>query len=380
MIKKIKIICVLFILIGIVLCPLSKVNAYSVELDPESLISLPFIITNGSGTVTISSSVTNYSLYYQAVEISNSVFSQIEKIDSDGRAELDTLEEEYTALRTEMNNLKEIYDKAKEDYQAGKDGDQSETLETACEQAKTNYTNKMNEYDAKIEEYNAKVDEINNNIKNLTPTYIEDKWIQSTDNKFSIDLTKFSGDQAFAVWIKLVTNDNKTYYDETTYTMTGTKKAEVSVTSVSLNKTTLSLEEGSNYTLTATISPSDATNKLVDWTSDNENVAKVENGKVTAISEGTATITVKTRDGNYTASCKVTVTKKAQSQNPSSTDNKNDKTNVDTPKEEKKDGTVVLGKLPQTGSAMTYIIVFSICVLSVIGIICYKKMKVYNFK
>ena len=373
MIKKTKIIFVLFILIGIILCPLKKVNAHSVELDPESVISLPWFITNGSGTITISNSITNYSLYYQAVEMSNEVYSQIETINSDGKTTLDTIKEEYTKLKTEVDNLKEIYDSALEAYQEGKQGEQSEALKTACEKAKTDYNNKVDEYSAKLKEYNAKAEEINNNIKNLIPTYIENKWIQTTDNKFSVDLTKFSGDQAFAIWVKLVTNDNKTYYDESTYTMTGTKKTEISVESVSLDKTSLSIEEGSSYTLSATITPSDATNKLVDWTSDNENVAKVENGKVTAVSVGTATITAKTNDGEHTASCKVTVTKKAVAQKPSSTDNKKDETNVT-------DTTISKGKLPQTGSTTAHIIAAVIVLLSVVGIICYKKIKFYNFK
>ena len=83
----------------------------------------------------------------------------------------------------------------------------------------------------------------------------------------------------------------------------------VAVTGVSLNKTTLSLTKGSTETLTATVAPSDATNKNITWSSNNTGVATVSNnGIVTAVSEGTATITVKTVDGNKTATCAVTVT------------------------------------------------------------------------
>ena len=59
------------------------------------------------------------------------------------------------------------------------------------------------------------------------------------------------------------------------------------------------MEEGSNYTLTATITPSDATNKSLIWSSDNEKVATVTNGTVTGIAKGFAKITVSTVDGNY---------------------------------------------------------------------------------
>ena len=80
------------------------------------------------------------------------------------------------------------------------------------------------------------------------------------------------------------------------------------VSSVSLNKETLSLEIGSSEKLIAEISPSDATNASVKWTSSDKSVATVDkNGNVTAIGAGSATITATTVDGGYTASCIVTV-------------------------------------------------------------------------
>ena len=85
----------------------------------------------------------------------------------------------------------------------------------------------------------------------------------------------------------------------------------ISVTGVTINKSTLSLVEGSSETLSATITPENATNKTVLWTSSNTAVATVLNGKVTAKSAGTAVITATTADGGYTASCTVTVTEKA---------------------------------------------------------------------
>ena len=84
----------------------------------------------------------------------------------------------------------------------------------------------------------------------------------------------------------------------------------VSVTGVSLNKKILSLYTGNSETLTATVEPSNATNKYVTWSSDKPEVATVENGKVTAKAAGTATITVTTEDGKKTATCTVTVTDK----------------------------------------------------------------------
>lgn len=81
------------------------------------------------------------------------------------------------------------------------------------------------------------------------------------------------------------------------------------VTKVELDETSLTLKVGDEETLIPTITPDNATNQTVTWSSDNEQVATVENGKVTAVGAGTATITVKTEDGEFTATCEVTVNK-----------------------------------------------------------------------
>ena len=84
--------------------------------------------------------------------------------------------------------------------------------------------------------------------------------------------------------------------------------AKTSVKSVELNKTKLTMIKGKSETLKATINPDNATDKNVTWKSSNEKIAKVDkNGNVTAISPGTTTITVTTKDGNKKATCNVTV-------------------------------------------------------------------------
>ena len=86
------------------------------------------------------------------------------------------------------------------------------------------------------------------------------------------------------------------------------KKKGIAVNSVELNKSELSLIEGDSETLTATVKPDDATDKTVTWSSSDSSIAKVDDGKVTAIKEGETTVTVKA--GTKTATCKVTVSKK----------------------------------------------------------------------
>lgn len=83
-------------------------------------------------------------------------------------------------------------------------------------------------------------------------------------------------------------------------------EGNVSVTSISLDKTSYSLKPNETVQLTATVSPDNATNKNVVWSSNNSNCT-VSNGLVTGITEGSSIITATTEDGNHTATCNITV-------------------------------------------------------------------------
>ena len=84
------------------------------------------------------------------------------------------------------------------------------------------------------------------------------------------------------------------------------KDENVEVTSISLNKTSATLQVGETLQLTATVSPADATDKVVKWSSSNPSIVTVTNGKVTAMGVGTATITAKTSNG-LSATCRIVV-------------------------------------------------------------------------
>ena len=304
---------ILLLLTLMLIAIVGTVSAHSVDLDPESLISFPFIVSEGKGKITVKSSVTNYTLYYQNVEISNATYDEINTIKENGKAELSTIKGQMNSLKEEYNNLKTIKDEKYTTYQNAISNNLTEeqinVAKTEYETANTNYTNKVKEYNTKVDEYNAKVSQINNQVKDKLPMYNDSNWTKTTDGSFKVNLTQFSGKKSFSIWAKLVTGTN-TYYDQEIYSMNGTKPTEVSVTSVSLNKSTLDIKVGETAALTATINPTNATNKNVTWKSDNTQIATVDTaGKITAIKEGTAKITVKTKDGNYTATCIVTVSK-----------------------------------------------------------------------
>ncbi|WEK53580.1 MAG: glycosyl hydrolase 53 family protein [Candidatus Cohnella colombiensis] len=93
------------------------------------------------------------------------------------------------------------------------------------------------------------------------------------------------------------------------FTVTAAPEQTFSVSGVGLNRSELSLVEGTSGLLIATIAPANATNRNIAWTSSNETIATVDGtGKVTAVAPGTATITVTTADGGFTAEATVTVT------------------------------------------------------------------------
>lgn len=99
------------------------------------------------------------------------------------------------------------------------------------------------------------------------------------------------------------------------------------VSGVSLNNTELTLKIGETAKLVATITPEDATNKNVTWESSDPSVVSVDaEGNIKALKEGTATITVTTEEGKFTATAKITV-KKAETVTNEVTNNKGNSNN-----------------------------------------------------
>jgi len=131
------------------------------------------------------------------------------------------------------------------------------------------------------------------------------KWMSDNSSVATVDEGKVTAVAAGTANITVTTKDGgKT----ATCAVTVSASNIVAVAGVSVDPKEKLLGIGEELVIKATITPEDATNKKVTWTSDNEAVAKVdESGKVTSISEGTANITVTTEDGGKTATCTVTV-------------------------------------------------------------------------
>ena len=146
----------------------------------------------------------------------------------------------------------------------------------------------------------------------ITPDNATDKsvtWESSDTNIATVENGKVTAVAQGSTTITATAADGSG--EKATCSVTVKEAANVPVTSVSLDKTTLELKEGETAQLTATVAPTDATNKNVTWASSNSAVATVDaTGNVKAVGAGTATITVTAQsDNTKSATCAVTVEK-----------------------------------------------------------------------
>ena len=149
----------------------------------------------------------------------------------------------------------------------------------------------------------------------VEPATADQKVVWSSSNK-EVAIVDSNGKviakKAGTVVIEAVSADGKKSA-ECTITVNVAEEKPVVVESVEVNVKELSLDVGITETLQASITPSDAQNKEVVWSTNNASVATVEkDGTVTATGAGTAIITVTTVEGGKTASCVVTVKEKAE--------------------------------------------------------------------
>lgn len=139
-----------------------------------------------------------------------------------------------------------------------------------------------------------------------------------SENNSYVTVTSFTRDKATIKGIKATSSCRVYFYCsyfidgfyrtmDFYYTIT-VKSKNVSVTGISLSRSSANVKEGNTLQLTATAYPTNATNRNVNWLSSDASVASVSNGLVSAKSAGTATITCHAADGSGKyATCRVTV-------------------------------------------------------------------------
>lgn len=141
----------------------------------------------------------------------------------------------------------------------------------------------------------------------ISPSYAENKSVKWESSDEEIATVSTDG-KVKAIYVGTATITVKTVDGgKSASCQVIVKEKAINVESVALDQTAVTITEGESVTLEATVSPDNATNKAVTWSSSNADVASVAEGKITAVAPGTATITVKTVDGEKSATCEVTV-------------------------------------------------------------------------
>lgn len=155
---------------------------------------------------------------------------------------------------------------------------------------------------------NAKTVDLNIALSSDSTGKVSDIGKDITCNDVGVDINKvITVTEEGEIKLVFKRSTTKTGCEITSLSVTIGTAAPVAVESVSLNKAESALKVGESETLTATVAPSNASDKTVTWASSDSSVVAVVNGVVTALKTGTATITATTADGNKTASCAYTV-------------------------------------------------------------------------
>ena len=157
-----------------------NVPASKDSLNIKNPIIMPSTISKGKGKISVDSSITKYTLYYQAVDISNTNYEKIKKIVEDCKTKIEKIKKELETINNEE------------------------------------------EYNKKVEEYNKAIIEMNDEINKYITKYNENNWTQIDDGEFSLDTSKFSGEKPYVIWGKLVDSDGNVYYNKDVYSFEGT--------------------------------------------------------------------------------------------------------------------------------------------------------------
>ena len=286
--KKLILSVVLIIFCFFTFSNLYSVGAFSGELDPEGYITFPQKIEiqngRGRGIIALSSEASGYTTSYQKVDITKSEFDNIvAKNDEATKYQ----EETQKSLDEEAQNVKKL----QEEYEILNNSGTAE--ENEIKEAYDKYSKAYDDYQKSLDEANANLEKLTKEFNELLPDYTN-TW-QTTTN-IDLDLTDYSGDIYFALWVR-ITNGTNTYYDMSVYSTT------IQEEEITISKNSANIKVGENLKLTATSSK----NSEITWISSNNSVATVtKEGLVKGIKEGQAIITAKGSEKSTT--CTVTVT------------------------------------------------------------------------
>ena len=180
------------------------------DLDPNDYIDLPQIIINGKATIKTDEEVSNYTLYYQAIQISDIDFEQIEKI-------IDERSEYYKNSSEELKQLKAEVEELRTDYNEKnvQDPSSDETL-----QAYQLLQTKIDNYNTRVGEINQKLQQYVTDYNNMLPDYDNTKWIETENGEIDVQKSGITVNSSqtihFILWARLDVGQD-TYYRNQIY-------------------------------------------------------------------------------------------------------------------------------------------------------------------
>ena len=305
--KKLKSILSILTIMVLILINTNAI-AYSGKFDVEDEIKISEYLINGKGEIDIARNVAGYKLYCQANVMDNDTYKQIKR------------------LKDELNV---IY--AYNIYEASK----SEDSKNAYESTQIYYKSL---YGTNVEDFSdQKADENMSIIISLLPNYT-DKWEETTDNTFNINLSSFSGTKDIVVWVQLEKMDGTRIYDAEVYEVTGTKQDNNVNTNTSVDNNNSTIENGvandtnstntSNNTTNNTNSTNTSNNTTNNTNSTNTNNNTTNNTNSTNTNNNTTNNTNSTNTNNNTTNnTNSTNTNNNTTNNTNSTNTNNNTTN-----------------------------------------------------
>lgn len=256
--------------------------------DTANGLSVSALFSDGTSE-TLAESAYSYKIY-------NSLEQEIDTSKAFGSAGAYTLKIIYKNYLPQVINL----DVGEYVYLTGVTASMTTTTFTTADNLSANLSGNI----TANKTYNyTKYNETNIAYSNFATKHLDVKLFNPSDTEYSIS-TAFTTPGSWKV--RIISSEDNTKYADISITVNA-----IAVTGVTLSSTAVELVEEQTTTLTATVTPNNATDKTVTWSSNKESVATVNNGVVTAVKEGSATITATANDGSGAyATCAVTVTAK----------------------------------------------------------------------
>ncbi len=212
---KTKIIAVITLLLIILSMSVNlyKVQAYTGEIDPEGYITLPTRINIsedkiGTATISLSSEASGYTISYQKVDTTKSVFDNMQSKANELKSYATTSQQTLNGKKTNVETLSKKYTDLLEE---------SPDSQEEIAQAKQEYDTALKDYTDYAKTVQEKIKTLQAEIYSYIPNYTS-SWTETTNttNNLKLDLKKYSGTVYIALWVK-ITNGTNTYYDVDIY-------------------------------------------------------------------------------------------------------------------------------------------------------------------